>query len=89
MTSLFKFGYSSRPGRVLISKMEVVSEGPLESQEQLIELAERYRTVVVPDDDDQDVNHWWVVRDRGEETLYVGNPGTFALFVQERTGGIQ
>jgi hypothetical protein len=70
--------------------MDLVETGILESDRQIMELAERYGTVVIPsENDDLDLTHWWVIRDNGAEILYVGTPETFAGYVRERNGGVQ
>jgi hypothetical protein len=74
---------------VRISVMDLVDAGLLQSDRQIMELAERYGTMVVPSqNEDLELTHWWVVRDDGAEILYVGTPETFAGYVRERNGGI-
>jgi hypothetical protein len=75
---------------VRISSMDLVEAGVLESDRQIMELAERYGTVVIlSENEDLDLTHWWVIRDNGAEILYVGTPETFAGYVRERNGGVQ
>jgi hypothetical protein len=70
--------------------LEVIQSGTVESDKHLMELAERYGQVVLPNEnDDLALTHWWIIREDGAEMLYVGTPGTFTTYVQERNGGVQ
>jgi hypothetical protein len=70
--------------------MEIVNNGVIESDDQLMELTEEYGQVVIPNDNqDLDLTHWWVIRDDGADVLYVGTPETFTTYIRERNGGVQ
>ncbi len=70
--------------------MEIVKNGVIESDDQMLELTEQYRQVVIPNEnEDLDLTHWWVIKDVGVEMLYVGTPETFSTYIAERNGGIQ
>lgn len=70
--------------------LEIVKDGRIESGDQLMELAERYGQVVIPNEnEDLDLTHWYVIRDDGAEMLYIGTPETFAAYIRERNGGVQ
>lgn len=70
--------------------LEIVKEGVLESDEQLMQLAEQFAQVVIPsENEDLILTHWWVIRDGGADLLYVGTPGTFTTYIRERNGGVQ
>jgi hypothetical protein len=70
--------------------MEIVKDGMIESDDQLMELAEQYGQVVTPNEnEDLILTHWWVIRDDGAEMLYVGTPETFTTYITEQNGGIQ
>ena len=69
---------------------EIVKDGIIESEDQLMRLTEHYGQVVIPSDaEDLDLTHWWVIRDDGSEMLYLGTPETFATYIRERNGGVQ
>lgn len=70
--------------------LEIVKNGIIENDEQVMELSERYGQIVIPsDNDDLDLTHWWLIREDGIEMLYIGTPETFTGYVKERNGGIQ
>ena len=70
--------------------LEFVKDGLIESDDQLSALAQSCEQVVIPnEDDDLDLTHWWIIRDDGVESLYVGTDETFATYVRERNGGLQ
>lgn len=71
--------------------MEILKSGLIESDYQLLELTQGFRQLVIPDEDDDDLEltHWWVINEDGAEILYVGTPETFTTYVEERNGGIQ
>ena len=70
--------------------MEILDSGLIESDDQLMQLANRYGRLVIPsENDDLDLTHWWAIMDEGAEMLYVGTPDTFAAYIRERNGGIQ
>ena len=70
--------------------IEIVKDGLIGSDDQILALVESYGQVVIPNDnDDLDLTHWWVIRDDGVESLYVGTEETFATYVRERNGGLQ
>ena len=70
--------------------MEILQNGRIESDEQLMELAQRYGEIIIPtENDDLDLTHWWILIDDGNQTLYVGTPETFTTWVKERNGGVQ
>jgi hypothetical protein len=70
--------------------MEIVKDGIIETDDQLIELTEQYGQVVIPrENEDLDLTHWWVIRDDGSEMLYVGTPETFTTYIREQNGGVQ
>jgi hypothetical protein len=70
--------------------IEIVKDGLIGSDDQILALVESYGQVVIPNDnDDLDLTHWWVILDDGVEALYVGTAETFATDVRERNGGIQ
>lgn len=70
--------------------VEILNSGMIESDDQLLELTQGYRQLVIPNEnDDLDLTHWWVKKEDGTETLYVGTPETFTTYVKERNGGIQ
>lgn len=68
---------------------EIVKGGTLRNLKQFKALARRYRSLIVPSDDDADATHWWVIRQNGAEILYVGTPETFDKYTREENGGIQ
>jgi len=68
---------------------EIVKDGIIETNDQLMELAKQYEQLVIPSDEDLDLTHWWVLRDDGAEMLYVGTPETFVAYTRERNGGVQ
>jgi hypothetical protein len=69
--------------------MEIVKDGLIGSDEQLMELTKQYGQVVIPNDEDLDLTHWWVIREDGSEMLYLGTPETFTTYIKERSGGVQ
>ena len=70
--------------------MEILQNGRIESDEQLMELAQRYGEIIIPtENDDLDLTHWWILIDDGNQMLYVGTPETFTTWVKERNGGVQ
>ena len=68
---------------------EIVKDGIIETNDQLLELAKQYEQLVIPSDEDLYLTHWWVLRDDGAEMLYAGTPETFAAYIRERNGGVQ
>ena len=69
---------------------EIVKDGIIETDDQLMELTKQYGQVVIPNqDEDLDWTHWWVIRDDGTEILYVGTSETFTTYIEERNGGVQ
>lgn len=67
--------------------VEVLKSGLVESDDELMKLTERCGQVVLPNEnDDLVLTHWWVIRDDGEEVLYVGTPETFTTYIKERNG---
>ena len=70
--------------------LDILNSGLIESDDQLIQLTDRYGQLVIPsENDDLDLTHWWVIKDGGAEVLYVGTPDTFTTYIRERNGGIQ
>lgn len=70
--------------------MEILQSGLIETDEQLMELTERYRQAVIPsENEDLDLTHWWVIMEDGVAILYVGTPETFATYVMEQNAGVQ
>jgi hypothetical protein len=70
--------------------VEILNSGLIESDDQLIRLADGFGQLVFPsENDDLDLTHWWVIKDEGTEILYVGTPDTFTTYIKERNGGIQ
>ena len=69
--------------------VEILKEGLIESDDQVSMLVQSYKQVVLPNDDDLDLTHWWVIRDDGVETLYLGTAETFSTYVREQNGGLQ
>ncbi len=70
--------------------MEMLHNGTIESDDQLMELAQRYGQIIIPtENDDLDLTHWWIVMADGNQMLYVGTPETFTTWVKERNGGVQ
>ena len=70
--------------------MEILQSGLIETDDQLLELTERYGQVVIPsENDDLDLTHCWVIKENGVAILYVGTPETFATYVIEQNGGVQ
>jgi hypothetical protein len=70
--------------------LEILASGVIESEDQLLELTERSSQVIIPNgNDDLDLTHWWIVRDDGEEMLYIGTLDTFTAYTKERNGGVQ
>ena len=70
--------------------MEILNSGLIESDDQLLELTQGHRQLVIPnEDDDLNLTHWSVIKDDGTEILYIGAPETFTTYVKERNGGIQ
>ena len=69
---------------------EIVKDGIIETDDQLMELTKQYGQVVIPNqDEDLDLTHWWVIRDDGTEILYVGTSETFTTYIEERNGGVR
>jgi hypothetical protein len=58
--------------------LEIGKDGIIETEDQLMHLSKQYGQIVIPNDEDLDVTHWWVIRDAGAEMLYAGTPSTFA-----------
>ncbi len=70
--------------------VEILQSGSIESDDQLMDLAQRYGQITIPtEDDDLDLTHWWILTDDGNQMLYVGTPETFTTWVMERNGGVQ
>ena len=70
--------------------LEILSGDVVESDDQLIELADWYGRLVIPsENDDLELTHWWLIREEAREALYVGTPETFTNYVRERNGGVQ
>jgi hypothetical protein len=69
--------------------VEIIGCGAIETDDHLRQLARRYGQIAIPADDDLDLTHWWLLRDDGVETIYVGTIATFDAFVRERNGGLQ
>jgi hypothetical protein len=69
--------------------MEVIESGLIESDEQLLALVQNHGQIVLPKEDDLHLTHWWLIRDDGVETLYVGTAETFETYVKEQNGGVQ
>lgn len=70
--------------------LEILQNGVIESDAQLMELTERCGQVVIPNEnEDLDLTHWWLIKDDGAEMLYVGTPETFTIYIKERNGGVQ
>lgn len=70
--------------------LEILSSGFIESDDQLIQLADRYARLVIPsENEDLDLTHWWVIKDEGTEMLYVGTPETFTTYIRDRNGDVQ
>jgi hypothetical protein len=58
--------------------MEILQSGAIESDDQLMELSQRYSQIIIPtENDDLDLTHWWILADDGNQMLYVGAPETF------------
>lgn len=67
--------------------LEILKRGLIESDEQVMELVERYGQIIMPNEnEDLDLTHWWLMRDDGIEILYVGTFETFATYMKERDG---
>jgi hypothetical protein len=70
--------------------LEILQSGLIETDDQLMELTERYGQVVIPsENEDLDLTHWWVIKEDGNVILYVGTPETFDTYVIEQNGGVQ
>jgi hypothetical protein len=69
--------------------LEIVSTGMVENEEQLLALIQKHKQLVIPNDEDVDLTHWWVIREDGVETFYVGTVETFEAYVKEQNGGLQ
>lgn len=69
--------------------MDILQSGLIQSEDEFRELSQRCGQVIVPNDDDLDVTHWWVLNDGGVRVLYVGTPETFTEWIKETNGGIQ
>ena len=68
--------------------VKILKSGLIESNAQVMELAERYGQIVIPnEDEDLDLTHWWIMSDDGTEMMYVGTVETFATYIKERDGG--
>lgn len=67
--------------------LEILKSGLVESDVQLMELAERYGHVIMSNENlHLDLSHWWLLREDGAEMLYVGTRETFAVYMKEREG---
>ena len=70
--------------------LEILKGGLIESDDQLSALTQSYGQIVIPnEDEDLELTHWWIIRDDGVESLYVGTEETFATYVKEQNGGLQ
>jgi hypothetical protein len=69
--------------------LEIIRDGLVENDEQLLALIKEHEQAVIPSDDDLVLTHWWVIRDDGVETLYVGTAETFDGYVREQNGDVQ
>lgn len=69
--------------------LEIITSGQIDGEQDLVALLNDHDQIVLPNDEDADLTHWWTFRDNGLETVYVGTPATFAAFVSERNGGVQ
>jgi hypothetical protein len=67
---------------------EILRSGIVANDEELMALIEGYKQIVLPQDDDVNITHWWAIRNDGIETLYVGNVETFDRYVREQNGGL-
>ena len=69
--------------------LEILMNGLIQSDEQVMGLAERYRQLVLPKDyEDLELTHWWLIRENVTEVLYVGTPETFATYIKEEDHGV-
>lgn len=66
--------------------LEIVTSGLIQNDEQVKQLAKRYKHIVMPDQDDLDMTHWWILNEDGVEILYVGTHETFATYLEEQKG---
>lgn len=70
--------------------LEIVKNGIIENDDEVMALTEQYGRVVIPsDNEDLELTDWWVIRDGGSDMLYVGTPETFTTYIRERNGGVQ
>lgn len=54
--------------------LEIVKDGIIETDDQLMELTKQYGQIVIPNENaDLDLTHWWVVRDDGAEMRHSGD----------------
>jgi hypothetical protein len=68
--------------------IEVIGCGTIESDDHVLQLARAYLRIVIPEDDELNLTHWWLLRDNGVETIYIGTIATFETFVKEQNGGL-
>jgi hypothetical protein len=84
-----EFIFSPRSSSVAGS-LEILENGLIETDEQIMQLAGRYGQVVIPsENEDLDLTHWWLIVDDGTEMLYVGTLETFTAYISERNGSVQ
>jgi hypothetical protein len=70
-------------------RLEILKSGLIESDAQVMELAERYGRIIMPNEnEDLELTHWWLIRDDGTEILYVGTLETLASFTKEKDGKV-
>lgn len=69
--------------------IEIIKGGLIETDEHLLNLMRESSQIVVPEDDELELTHWWLLPEDGIETTYVGTIATFDMFVRERNGGLQ
>ncbi len=47
--------------------LEILQGGLIESDDQLMELTERHRQLVIPNDEDLELTNWWVITEDGAD----------------------
>ena len=66
--------------------MEILRRGLIENEKHLTSLTLEFNELVIPNDDDTEITHFWVISGKAESDppiLYLGTPDTFATCIGE------